>query len=80
MVDEKKMALQQFSDALNKAGEQKVSKEKQAAYDQGIQQTKDLVMQINMALNANDVDKANQLTKKLIGAKKEYHKKLGVKK
>lgn len=69
-----------FKAALDMASQQTVKPEHQDTFNEGMDELKTLVKQVDAALAAGDVDKTKQILEKLGDVRKEHHEELGVKK
>lgn len=75
-----KAQLETFKAGITVASTQKVRLEDQATFDEGLEKLNMIVIGIDTALLANDLDTAKTLLEKLGETRKKYHKELGVKK
>jgi len=73
-----KTELQQFSQALDIAKQQKVKPEHQDDFDQGMQDIAMGVQQLESAVQAGSLDQAKNILKKMHDTQEDFHKKLGV--
>ena len=78
-AEQMKAELTKFSQALSVAKAQKIPADKQQTFDEGINKAETLVAEINTALDAGDMEKAQALFKDLGNTRKKYHDKLDVK-
>jgi len=77
-VSQLKQELAAFSQAVERARQQKVAEKDQSVYDEGLNKLVNKIKAAEASLSAGDVDAAKVIIKDMKGLQKNYHDKLGV--